>query len=78
VQSAEWRDRERQRQREKERGAVECGGRKEEGGGTGGQLLCQVREALLITALVANIRVCGLTDTDTEREGERERERERL
>jgi hypothetical protein len=60
---------EREREREREREAVECGGRKEEGAGTGGQLLCQVRNSANYYTSCKQ-KSCGLTHThrNTERE----------
>jgi hypothetical protein len=65
-----------EREREREREAVECGGRKEEGAGTGGQLLCQVRSSAHYYTSCKQ-KSCGLTHTHTHRNTERERERAR-
>jgi hypothetical protein len=64
----------REREREKEREAVECGGRKEEGACTGGQLLCQVRSSAHYCTSCKQ-KSYGLTQTHRHRERERERER---
>jgi len=61
-----------EREREREREAVECGGRKEEGAGTGGQLLCQVRSSAHYCTSCKQ-KSCGLTHTHTQTQRERER-----
>ncbi len=52
------------------------GGRKEEGAGTGGQLLCEVRSSAHYCTSCKQ-KSYGLTHTETHTKRERERERER-